>query len=51
MTNNINVPIWEKITLTIEEASALSGIGICRIRDMLKMPGCFYSELSGMLLV
>lgn len=47
MTNNINVPIWEKITLTIEEASALSGIGICRIRDMLKMPGCNFVLYNG----
>ena len=40
MTNNINVPVWEKINLTIEEAAKLSNIGICSIRDMLKTPGC-----------
>ncbi len=40
MTNNINVPVWEKINLTIEEAAKLSNIGICSIRDMLKAPGC-----------
>ena len=47
MTNNINVPIWEKLNLTIEEAAAFSGIGICRIRDMLKMPGCNFVLYNG----
>lgn len=40
MTNENNVPVWEKINLTVNEAAELSNIGICAIRDMLKMPGC-----------
>lgn len=28
------VPIWEKMTLTIEEAAAYSNIGINKIREM-----------------
>ncbi len=28
------VPIWEKVTLTLEEASAYSGIGLNRLRDL-----------------
>ena len=34
------VPIKDKINLTIEEASAYSGIGVNRIRSLLKEPGC-----------
>lgn len=30
----LNVPIWEKTTLTLEEAAAYTGIGICRLREM-----------------
>ena len=36
----INVPIWEKMNLTIEEAAAYSNIGINKIDDMAKSPGC-----------
>lgn len=28
------VPIWEKITLTLEEASEYSNIGICKLREI-----------------
>lgn len=28
------VPIWEKTTLTLEEAAAYTGIGICRLREI-----------------
>ena len=36
----LNVPIWEKMNLTIEEAAAYSNIGINKIDDMAKSPGC-----------
>ncbi len=36
------VPIWEKVTLTVEEAAEYSNIGINRINDMLKEPGCTF---------
>ena len=36
------VPIWEKITLTVEETAEYSNIGINRINDMLKEPGCTF---------
>ena len=36
----INVPVWEKMNLTIEEAAAYSNIGINKIDDMAKSPGC-----------
>lgn len=31
---NLNVPIWEKVTLSIKEAAAYSGIGECKIREL-----------------
>ena len=34
------VPIWEKLNLTIEEASVYSGIGINKIREMMKERDC-----------
>lgn len=36
----ISVPVWEKVTLTIEEACAYSNIGMGTIRKLLKEPGC-----------
>ena len=38
--NDKTCPIWKKILLTAEEASEYSGIGINKIRDMLKEPKC-----------
>lgn len=35
-----SVPIWRKVNLTIEEAAAYSNIGINRIEEMAKRPGC-----------
>ena len=32
--------IWEKVTLTIDEAAEYSNIGINRINDMLNNPSC-----------
>jgi excisionase family DNA binding protein len=34
------VPIKDKLNLTIEEAAEYSNIGINRIENMLKAPGC-----------
>lgn len=36
----LEVPIWEKVSLTIPEAAAYSNIGINRIDNMLKQPKC-----------
>lgn len=33
-------PIWEKVTLTIDEAAAYSNIGINKLEDMSRMPRC-----------
>ncbi|MBO5484286.1 MAG: DNA-binding protein [Lachnospiraceae bacterium] len=34
------IPIWEKMNLTVEEAAMYSNIGINKIDDMAKVPGC-----------
>lgn len=34
------VPIWEKSTLTLEEAAAYSGIGINKIREITNDEHC-----------
>lgn len=35
-----NIPIWEKMNLTIEEASIYSNIGINKIREISNEPQC-----------
>lgn len=35
-----NVPVWEKITMTIEEAAEYSSIGINKIRELSSNPRC-----------
>ncbi len=34
------VPIWEKVALTLEEAASYSNIGINRIRDITNNENC-----------
>ena len=36
----VNVPIWEKSNLTIDEAAAYFGIGINKIREISNAPDC-----------
>lgn len=38
--NKNEVPIWEKLNLTVREAAEYSNIGINRIDDMLNDPTC-----------
>ena len=40
MKDNLVVPIWEKLTLTKQEAAIYSNIGINKIEEMLKDPRC-----------
>ena len=37
---SIAVPIWERVNLTLEEASAYTGIGINRLRELADDPDC-----------
>ena len=34
------VPIWEKVTISVEEAAAYSNIGITKIYEMINSPLC-----------
>ncbi len=38
--NKVSIPTWEKLTLSVEEAAAYSGIGINRIREMMNEKDC-----------
>lgn len=40
ISNKEETPIWERKWLTIEEASAYSGIGRGKLRELSKMAGC-----------
>ena len=40
MEENNNVPINQKLTLTIKEASIYSNIGINKMDSMLRTPNC-----------
>lgn len=41
------VPIWEKMNLTIEEAAAYSNIGINKIRSLTEEPFCTFVVYVG----
>ena len=41
------VPIWEKLLLSVEEASKYSGIGQHRLRDMLEDDDCEFLVKKG----
>ena len=42
-----DVPIWEKNTLTLEEAAAYFGIGINKLRDMSNDENCPFVLWNG----
>jgi len=41
------VPIWEKATLTLEEAAEFSGIGIHKIRELTDAKNCKFILWNG----
>ena len=41
------IPVWEKINLTIQEASEYSNIGETTIRNLLKEKGCPFLLMIG----
>lgn len=41
------VPIWQKSTLTLEEAAAYSGIGICKLRKLTDSEKCKFVLWNG----
>ena len=40
MDNKYNIPIWEKVNLTLEEYAAYSGIGINKLRELSNDEHC-----------
>ena len=38
----LDVLVWEKMNLTVEEAAAYSNIGINKIDEMAKSPNCSF---------
>ncbi len=47
MKTNMTIPIWEKLTLTVEEAAAYSNIGINKLYELISEPGCPFVLLIG----
>lgn len=41
------LPIWEKVLLTIEEAAAYSNIGVNKIREISNDPRCPFIIYNG----
>lgn len=41
------VPIWEKSTLTLEEATAYTGIGINKLREITNEDSCDFVMFVG----
>lgn len=41
------VPIWEKTTLTLEEAAAYSGIGISKLKQLTNSEKCHFVLWNG----
>lgn len=42
-----NKPLWERKCLTVEETAAYSGIGIKKLRSLLKMKKCPFALSAG----
>ena len=38
------VPVWERITISLEEAAAYSGIGVRKLRDMTDAESQTFSD-------
>lgn len=47
MDREKSVPVWHKITLSIEEAAELSGIGQKKLREMAQRPECEFALRAG----
>lgn len=43
----VQVPVWEKVNLTLEEAAAYFGIGVNRLRDITNTEHCQYVLFAG----
>ena len=46
-TSVVRVPIWEKMNLTVDEASEYSGIGVTRIKEISNSADCPFVLWNG----
>ena len=47
MKNKINIPIWKKTNLTVDEAAAYCGIGVKKLRKMTESEDCPFVLWNG----
>lgn len=45
--NNINVPIWQKCLLSVEEAAEYTGLGVNKIRKITEGEKCPFVVWNG----
>lgn len=45
--NKLEVPIWKKVNLTVEEAVLYSNIGENKLRELLNTPDCPFVIMNG----
>jgi len=43
----IEIPVWEKATLTVKEAAAYSGIGMAKLRELTDNDDCEFVLWNG----
>ena len=44
---NIEIPVWEKATMTVNEAAAYSGIGAAKLRQLTDEEDCPFVLWNG----
>lgn len=44
---DINIPVWQKVAMTIEEAAEYSSIGINLLRELVNEPTCDFAICIG----
>lgn len=44
---SVQIPLWEKANLTLEEASAYSGVGINKLRELTNEENCSFVLWNG----
>lgn len=47
ISEKLEIPIWHKSNLTLEEAAAYSGIGVNKLRELTNEKGCKYVLFIG----
>lgn len=47
MRDKVNIPIWKKTNLTLEEASAYYGIGVKKLKKMTESEECPFVLWNG----